>query len=116
MAEWASAGSRGRLRGRILFPRHVRENLVDRSRFYVGYDEFTANRPANRLIHLALRHLAAIARHPANRQRVHQLRIVFSDVPVDQPRRRLGAPPGGPLDAALRRRDAAGWAVPSATA
>ena len=70
-----------RLRGRILFPRHVRENLVDRSRFYVGYDEFTANRPANRLIHLALRRLAAVARHPANRQRVHQLRIVFSDVP-----------------------------------
>ena len=71
-----------RLRGRILFPRHVRENLVDRSRFYVGYDEFTADRPANRLIHLALRRLAAVVRHPANRQRVHQLRIMFSDVPT----------------------------------
>jgi len=71
-----------RLRGRILFPRHVRENVVDRSRFYVGYDEFTADRPANRLIHLALRRLAPIVRHPANRQRVHQLRIVFSDVPT----------------------------------
>ena len=71
-----------RLRGRILFPQHVRENLVDRSRFYVGYDEFTADRPANRLIHLALRRLMAVVRHPANRQRVHQLRIVFSDVPT----------------------------------
>lgn len=71
-----------RLRGRILFPRHVRENLVDRSMFYVGYDEFTANRPANRLIHLALQRLAAVVRHPANRQRVHQLRIMFSDVPT----------------------------------
>ena len=71
-----------RLRGRILFPRHVRENAVDRSRFYVGYDEFTTNRPANRLIHLALRRLTALARHPANRQRLHQLRIVFSDVPT----------------------------------
>ena len=69
------------LRGRILFPPHVRENLVDRSRFYVGYDEFTADRPANRLIHLALRRLADAVRHPANRQRVHQLRILFSDVP-----------------------------------
>ena len=71
-----------RLRGRILFPQQVRDNLVDRSRFYVGYDEFTADRPANRLIHLALRRLTALARHPANRQRVHQLRIVFSDVPT----------------------------------
>ena len=69
------------LRGRILFPPHVRENLVDRSRFYVGYDEFTADRPANRLIHLALRRLMGVVRHPANRQRVHQLRIVFSEVP-----------------------------------
>ena len=70
------------LRGRILFSRHVRENIVDRSRFYVGYDEFTANRPANRLIHLALRRLTSIARHPENRQRLHQLRIVFSDMPT----------------------------------
>ncbi len=69
------------LRGRILFPPHVRENLVDRSRFYVGYDEFTADRPANRLIHLALRRLVGVVRHPANRQRLHQLRIVFSGVP-----------------------------------
>lgn len=71
-----------RLRGRILFSRHVRENPVDRSRFYVGYDEFTADRPANRLIHLALRRLSAVVRHPTNRQSVHQLRIMFSDVPT----------------------------------
>ena len=69
------------LRGRILFQPHVRENLIDRSRFYVGYDEFTADRPANRLIHLALRRLMGVVRHPVNRQRIHQLRIVFSDVP-----------------------------------
>ena len=69
------------LRGRILFPPHVRENLVDRSRFYVGYDEFTADRPANRLIHLALLRLMGVVRQPANRQRVQQLRVVFSDVP-----------------------------------
>ena len=69
------------LRGRILFPPHIRENLVDCSRFYVGFDEFTADRPANRLIHLALRRLAGVVRHPANRQRLHQLRIVFSGVP-----------------------------------
>ena len=70
------------LRGRILFPPHVRENLVDRSRFYAGYDEFTADRSANRLIHLALRRLTGVVRHPANRQRIHQLRIVFSGVPA----------------------------------
>ena len=70
------------LRGRILFPPHIRENLVDRSRFYVGYDEFTANRPANRLIRLALWRLVGVVRHPANLQRLNQLRIAFSDVPL----------------------------------
>lgn len=69
------------LRGRILFPQHVRENVVDRSRFYVGYDEFTADRPENRLIHIALRQLAGAVRQPANRQRIHQLRIALADVP-----------------------------------
>ena len=81
-AYWTREANLPRLRGRILFPQHVRENLADRSRFYVGYDEFTADRPANRLIHLTLRRLTAIVRHPENRQRVHQLRIVFSDVPT----------------------------------
>lgn len=69
------------LRGRILFPRHIRENLADRSRFYVGYDEFTVDRPANRLISLALQRLAGDVRHPANRQRIRQLRLAFSSVP-----------------------------------
>ena len=51
------------------------------SRFYVGYDEFTPDRPANRLIHLALRRLMGIVHHPANLQLIHQLRIIFSGVP-----------------------------------
>ena len=34
-----------------------------------------------RLLRLALRWLTGVVRHPANRQRVHQLRIVFSAVP-----------------------------------
>lgn len=70
------------LRGRILFPRHIRENLVDRSRFYVGYEEFTVDRPANRLIHRTLLRLAQVVRQPENRQRIHQLRIAFSGVPA----------------------------------
>ena len=80
-----------RLRGRILFPPHVRENLVDRSRFYVGYDEFTADRPANRLIHLALRRLTASfasSREPAAGPPVaHRL---LRRAHVDQPRTPTG--------------------------
>ena len=71
-----------RLRGRILFPQHIRENSTNQARFYVGYDEFTTDRPANRLIHSAIQKLIGFAREPKNQQLLHQLRICFADVPV----------------------------------
>ena len=69
------------LRGRILFPQHIRENVANRARFYVGYDEFSANRPANRLIHSTIHKLMGSVRQPRNQQLLHQLRICFSDIP-----------------------------------
>ncbi len=73
------------LRGRILFPQHIRENVANRARFYVGYDEFNANRPANRLIHSTIRKLMGSVRQPRNQQLLHQLRICFSDIPQSAP-------------------------------
>lgn len=70
------------LRGRILFPQHIRENLANRARFYVGYDEFTADRPANRLIHSTIHKLIGSVLQPSNQQLLHQLRICFADIPV----------------------------------
>ena len=70
------------LRGRIMFPQHIRENASNRARFYVGYDEFSANRPANRLIHSTIDRLIGTARQPRNQQLLHQLRIGFSDIPL----------------------------------
>ncbi len=72
------------LRGRILFPQHIRENAVNRARFYVGYDEFTADRPANRLIHRTIQKLSGFTRprQARNQQLLHQLRICFADIPA----------------------------------
>ncbi len=70
------------LRGRILFPQHIRENASNRARFYVGYDEFSANRPANRLIHSTIQKLTGSVRQPRNQQLLHQSRISFSDIPL----------------------------------
>ena len=68
------------LRGRIQFAEHVRLNAANGARFYVAFDEFTADRPVNRLIHTAIHRLRAVA-HPDHRQLLHQLRICFADVP-----------------------------------
>ena len=70
-----------RLRGRIRFPQHVRRNAANRARFYVSFDEFTADRPVNRLIHSTIHKLRSITRHPDNQQLLHQLRICFSEIP-----------------------------------
>lgn len=69
------------LRGRIRFPEHLRRNAVNRARFFVAYDEFSANRPANRLIRTTLDRLAARAKRPRNLQLLHGLRTVFADIP-----------------------------------
>lgn len=72
------------LRGRILFTPHMRENSANRARFYVGYDEFTADRPVNRLIHSALHKLLSFTREPRNQQLLHQLRLCFADIPKSE--------------------------------
>ena len=93
---------------------HPRESGRIVRRFYVGYDEFTADRPANRLIRLALQRLAKSVRHPANRQRLHQLRIAFSEYTRCQPTWNddWALPSSGPLHAAIRHRNVVGPVVP----
>lgn len=69
------------LKGKIHFPEHIRTNLLDRSRFYVEYDEFSANRPANRLIHLTIDELKVKTKHPENLKLLNQLKNNFIEVP-----------------------------------
>ena len=82
------------LRGRIQFPQHIRRNAANRARFHVAFDEFTADRPVNRLIHSTIHKLRSVT-HAGNQQLLHQLRVCFSEVPrsarpeVDWERRRI---------------------------
>ena len=69
------------LRGRILFREHVRENLVNRARFHVAYDELSVNRPANRLIHSTLTRLLPRVTSDRNRQSLRELLAAFANVP-----------------------------------
>ena len=73
-----------RLKGRILFPQHLRENLTNRSRFYVRYDDFSANRPANRLIHSTIEQLKPLVKQSHNQQLLHQMGICFNDIPLSK--------------------------------
>ncbi len=69
------------LRGRLLFQQQVRENLTNRARFYVAHDEFSPNRPANRLIRGTLDRLRRTVRNEENRRLLRELTDAFADVP-----------------------------------
>ena len=69
------------LRGRIVFANHIRENLVNRARFHVNYDDLTVNRPANRLIHSTLLRLSSWVREAGNRQLLREALVKLAEVP-----------------------------------
>ncbi len=53
-------------KGKLIVQEHIRNNLVHKERFYVGYDEFDINRPENRLIKSTLLKLQKLSSSTAN--------------------------------------------------
>ena len=69
------------LRGKLLVSQNLRNNLFRPDRFYTEHDEFSPNRPENRLLHAALRGALSMARSPDNQRLARELCFVFADVP-----------------------------------
>ena len=75
------------LRGKLLMAPHLRLNIVRADRFFTEHDEFSTNRPENRLLHAALRRVLLLSASQASQQLTRELGFVFADVPVsEQPR------------------------------
>lgn len=93
------------LRGKLLMAAHLRQNLCRRDRFFTQFDEFSVNRPENRLLHAALRRVLDWTRAQAHQQLARELRFVFAEVPesmqptLDFQRVRLGRDMGYYADA-----------------
>ncbi|WP_445612120.1 McrC family protein [Hafnia alvei] len=74
------------LRGKLRMSDHLRHNLCRRDRFFTEFDEFSPNRPENRVLHAALRCALAWTATQANQQLARELCFAFADIPVsDQP-------------------------------
>lgn len=75
------------LRGKLLMAPHLRQNLYRADRFFTEHDEFSTDRPENRLLHSALRRVLILSASQANQQLARELQFVFAEVPVStQPR------------------------------
>lgn len=69
------------LKGKLVFARHLRHNLIHRERFYVQHDEFSADRPVNRLLKSTVLLLQRLSRSVKNQTLIHQARFYFEDIP-----------------------------------
>ncbi|WP_218146820.1 McrC family protein [Nitrosospira sp. Nsp14] len=69
------------LRGKLLMSPHLRQNLYRADRFFTEHDEFSTDRPENRLLHAALRQVLLLTGTQANQQLARELDFVFADVP-----------------------------------
>lgn len=75
------------LRGKLLVAAHLQHNLYRADRFFTEHDEFSTDRPENRLLHAALRRVLMLSASQANQQLARELQFVFADVPASaQPR------------------------------
>ena len=68
------------LKGRLDFNRHIKTNLTHKERFFVGYDEFEANRPENRLIKSTLKYVKQKTHDPKNLRDSRRYLMIFADI------------------------------------
>ena len=74
--------NRHTLKGKLLIAKNLRHNLIHKERFYVQYQEFSANRPINRLLKSTLLLLQRLSRSETNRSHIRQARLYFEDIPA----------------------------------
>jgi 5-methylcytosine-specific restriction enzyme subunit McrC len=67
-------------KGKLLFSQHIKHNFAHAERFFVEYEEFTVNRPENRLIKTTLAFLRGISSVDINRRDLHRLTMIFDGV------------------------------------
>jgi 5-methylcytosine-specific restriction enzyme subunit McrC len=68
------------LRGKLLWSQHLKQNIVRRDRFFTEHDEFSPNRPENRLIHSALKRVLKISQSAENQKLARELGFVFNEI------------------------------------
>jgi 5-methylcytosine-specific restriction enzyme subunit McrC len=70
------------LRGKLLTSMHLRQNLCRADRFFTEHDEFSTDRPENRILHAALRRVLLLSRSQANQRLARELTFVFAELPL----------------------------------
>ncbi len=67
-------------KGKLKVSKHIRENFAHKERFYVSFEEFSLNRPENRLIKATLKKLQQLTTSAENAKEIRQLLTAFEFV------------------------------------
>lgn len=68
------------LKGRLNFSQQIRNNFVHKEKFYVGFDEFEANRPENKLIKSTLLYLKQRTKDNKNLRDCNRFIMMMADI------------------------------------
>ncbi|WP_172200032.1 McrC family protein [Saccharibacillus qingshengii] len=68
-------------KGKLQVSAHIRHNAVHRERFYIRYDEFSIDRPENRLIKTTIERLIRLTSSSHLQKELRMLLEAFDDVP-----------------------------------
>ncbi|RJG38793.1 McrC family protein [Motilimonas pumila] len=71
-------------KGKLKVAAQIRRNRVTKHKFYVEYDEYLVDRPANRLIKSALKKLSSYTKLATNQKLLRELLFAFADVPLSK--------------------------------
>ncbi|RKO82043.1 restriction endonuclease [Pectobacterium parmentieri] len=72
------------MKGKLMFSQQLRHNLVNRHKFWVDYEEYLPDCPANRLVHAALLRLSHVRLSSDNQRWCQELRFAFEGITPSQ--------------------------------
>jgi 5-methylcytosine-specific restriction enzyme subunit McrC len=70
------------LKGKLLHSQQLKHNFINKHKFYVEYDEYLKDRPANRVIHSALHVITGYTQVNRSKKLAQELLFAFSDIPL----------------------------------
>ncbi|EAS45760.1 restriction endonuclease [Photobacterium profundum] len=71
-------------KGKLLVDKQIRHNAINKHKFFVEYDEFLQDRPANRLIRAALKKVAGYTKRHQNQRLLRELDFAFDGIPASR--------------------------------
>lgn len=72
------------MKGKLKFAEHIKRNIVHKERFFVEYDEFSRNRPENRIIKSTLHYLSKLSFSNLLQKRIREFIFIFDEIHYSQ--------------------------------